>query len=289
MAPNSPVTFAKSLSDPLQPNRLQALKSLKSWMDRWGSTYEFSSEEIDQLWRALQLSLWMADKREVQQQVAADTVLFIRKIDPVYVVEWNRGFWFNIEKIYETVDKYRIPKIHLLIRIYVAELFHQMSHRSWNQDFVAACSAGIVENLHRAVGAYIQFLTVFLPELEATVSDSSSLKSAIKSSATFKALLNPVMNVVHKGDDIPLSVLGKAIEGVLSNEKVVGFSPIVRNWMKSEIQQIAMAQETSQDVRDKLYGCLDLMDAIPAKPIVKKRKSSDLVEKQPKTKKPVRA
>ena len=255
MSISSPVSFARGLADPLQPNRLKALSGLNAWMAASGASHEFTPVEIDQLWRALQYTMWMADKRPVQQQVAAEIVLLVRKIDPRYVTEWNRGFWFNLEKIYETIDKYRIPKFHLFIRIYVAEMLHQMQQRNWDAEFVGACVDGILSNLKKSVGAYIQLLTVLIPELTATVGED--IRGVIKKAETFRMLLKPAVNVVSKSADFPFSVVSKAVSEVLSNEKVIKYTAKTREWVRGEMQSVAMNKETSQEVRDLLYSALD--------------------------------
>jgi len=272
MAVESPVAFAKGLSDPLQPNRLKALEQLKAWIEKSGSSHQFTSVEIDQLWRALQYTLWMADKRPVQQQVAAESVLMARSIDPSFVEEWNRGFWFNIEKIYDNIDKYRIPKFQLLIRIYVAELFHQAHTREWSYEFVSACMDHITANLSRAVGGYIQFLSVFLPELEATI-ESDKLKSVIKPRKVLHALLRPALYCVENAHNIPMSLLTKALEAVLTDAKIVSYSEQTKELIKTSLQKVAMDKHTSQDVRDKLYEAMEAVD-VAEMPKLKKRKST---------------
>ena len=166
-----------------------------------------------------------------------------------------------MDRMYETVDKYRVPKFHLLIRIHVAELFHQIQQREWDTEFATECMSGVVSNLHASTGAYIQFLAVFLPELTATAGES--LRDSIKKDSTWKCLLRPALNVVEKANQLPLSLVTKTVESVLSNEKVVNYSIKIRKWVKSEIQKVALAKDTAQDVRDILCGCMDQIDALP--------------------------
>ena len=263
MSISSPISFARGLADPLQPNRLKALAGLNAWMEESGAEYDFTSVEIDQLWHALHYTMWMADKRPVQQQVAAESILLVRKIKPELVTEWNRGFWMNLDRIYETIDKYRIPKFHLFIRIYVSEMFHQMHLRSWEAGFVAACIKGIVSNLEKSAGAYIQLLSVFVPELEATVGDN--FRGVISKASTFRMLLKPALTVVKRGQQVPLSLVSKAISEVLTNDKVVKYSIKTREWMKSEMQTVAMDKETSQEVRELLFAALEGMDGAVVK------------------------
>lgn len=288
MVTQSPVSFAKGLSDPLQENRLRAMKNFNSWMDQFGSSYEFSAVEVDQVWRALQLTMWMADKRPVQQQVAAESVLTMRKVAPSLVEEWNRGFWFNMERIYETIDKHRIPKFHLFIRIYVAELFHQMHQRGWESSFVNNCMDAIVMNLKKAVGAYIQVMTVFLAELQLTVGETERFRSHIKPRSVFHALLKPALQAVKNSNNAPLSVLSKTLELVLLDERVITYSEQTRALIKSQLQSVAMDKQTAQDVRELLFAAVDRIDAVPVptpSPVKKTKKEGDLVSKPIKKKK----
>ena len=256
MSATSPVSFAKGLADPLQHNRSKALAELSNWMDKSGATHEFTGVEMDQLWNALQYTMWMADKRPVQQQVAAESVLLVRKITPSQVAEWNRAFWFNLERIYESIDKYRVPKFHLFIRIYVAEMFHQMQQRAWESSFVTKCIDGIVSNLRKSIGAYIQLLTVFVPELAATVGEQE-FRSSIAKASTFRTLLQPAVRILKRSNEVPLSVVSKAVSEVLTNELVVSYTSKTRDWIKSEMQSVAMNKETSQEVRDLLFSAVE--------------------------------
>ncbi len=266
----TPVDFARGLSDPLQPNRLAALKNLKSWAEKSGKTHEFTPIEIDQLWRALQYTLWMADKRPVQQQVAAECVLLARSIDSSQFVEWNRGFWFNIDKIYENIDKYRVPKFQLLVRIYVAELFYQSKCREWDFVFVKNCMEGITSNLKRAVGANIQLMSVFLAELVATI-ETDNIRSVVKPRKVFHAFLKPAIEVVKKANEIPNSLLLKTLESVITDERVINYSEQTRELVKSTLKEVAMDEKTSQDVRDMLFTGVEKIDAIPVKESPKKK------------------
>lgn len=270
MSVSSPVDFAKGLSDPLQPNRLTALKNLNAWMDKNGMKHQFTSIEMDQFWRALQYTLWMADKRPVQQQVAAEIVLLIRKIDPSFATEWNRGFWFNLDKMYESVDKYRIPKFHLLIRIYVAELFAQMKSRDWDFEFVRDIMKVIPQNLTKAVGAYMQLMTVFLPELVATI-ESENLRLNIKPRKVFHQLLKPFLFLIENQSRFPISIVSKAIEAILADARVVNYSPETRELIKTTIQATAMNKQTTQDVREILFAAIETIESIPAKKTKKQR------------------
>ena len=274
MSTESPVSFARGLSDPLQVNRLRALKSLSAWMDRCGSVYEFSPTEIDQVWRALQLTLWMADKRPVQQQVAAECVLFVRKIHGRYLVEWNRGFWYNIERMYETVDKYRVPKVHLLIRIYLSEMFHQMNERGFELSFVESLVSAITSNLHKAVGAYIQVISVYLDELHNEIGEVK-FTEAVGSESAAIALIQPALHVVGLAGQVPLSLVSRTVEKFLVDPRIVNYSSTVRETIKTAVRTAAMSKKLEQDVRDVLYACIDQIDAIPQLPKVAKEASGE--------------
>ena len=254
MSVESPVSFARGLSDPLQPNRLKALKAFNQWMDKFGTSYEFTPKEVDQVWRALQLTLWMADKRPVQQQVAAECVLFARKISPSLLADWNRGFWYNIERIYETIDKHRVAKFHLLIRIYIAELFHQMNSRSFDPEFVQSMVHGITNNVDKALGAYIQLVTVFIDELQ--------IYSDIPETA-FLALLDPALQVVRTAAERPLSLISKTVEKILTNPFVINHSAAACSLVKTTVKAAAMSKTLEQDTRDALFQCLDQIDKVP--------------------------
>jgi hypothetical protein len=283
----SPVQFVRGLSDSLQPNRLEALKEVKLWMEEHGSSYEFTSVEIDQLWRALQLCLWMADKRPVQQQVAAETVLFGRKINRDLLIDWNRGFWFNIERIYETIDKYRIPKFHLLLRIYVAEMFHQAREEKFDNAFIEGIIGGFTANIRKSTGAYIHVLSVFLEELILTLGADQPLRDLVPEDA-FTRFIKVATYVVDNCETVQLTLLKKACDSIVSDARVVQYSIAMRNQLKQLLQRKAKDKDLHQDARDVLYECMDRIDAVPVaeeRRVVKKTKVDPVSEPVRATKK----
>jgi hypothetical protein len=278
---SSPVSFAKGLSDSFQHTRLNTMKELNTWMVSNGASYEFTSVELDQLWRALQYSFWMADKRPVQQQFAAEAVMMIRQINKEYMVEWNRAFWFNIERIYETVDKFRIPKFHLLLRIYLAELFHQIEQ---DPSLATPLISGFTNNIHKSNGAYMHIVSILVDELK--YDSEKSLTDLVLSESTFVAILEIAFNVIRNSIRFPISLSGKVCECILTRPEVIQYSDSVREMIRSLIQSTAMDKKTDQEVRDILYGSIDQIDAIPAiVRVEKKRKSLDKQGTTKKTKK----
>ena len=263
---SSPVKFAKGLSDSFQHTRLQTMKELNQWMDSNGESYEFTSIELDQLWRALQYSFWMADKRPVQQQFAAEAVLMVRKINKKYLIDWNRAFWFNIERIYETIDKFRIPKFHLLLRIYLSELLHHINN---DPSLTADLVSGFVDNIHKSNGAYMHVASILIDELKGGDSDKS-LKILVPSESTFLALLEIGFNVLKNASKFPVSLSAKVCECLFTRTEVIQYSSNVRETIKSAIQSVAMDKSCDQDIRDVLFSAIDQIDGIPA--LVEKRR-----------------
>jgi hypothetical protein len=258
---NSPVKFAKGLSDPIQDTRLSTMESLKAWMALNGGTHEFSSIELDQFWRGLQYSYWMCDKRPIQQQVAAESVLFIRTIRPEYILDWNRAFWLNIERIYQTLDKYRVPKFHLLIRIYLSEMINQMLHANFEEQFVGKMIDGFIQNVRKSTGAYIHVVSIFIDELVSVVGED--LEDKIQSSMI--KIVKIGLHVIEHIDQFPLSVVTKSCETFLTHRYIIQYSDSIRSAVRGTIQSVAMDKKTDQDVRDVLYGFLETIDAIPNK------------------------
>jgi len=249
-------------------------------METHGNSHEFSSIELDQLWRALQYSLWMADKRPVQQQFAAESVLLIRKIDPKFVIDWNRAFWFNIDRIYATLDKYRIPKFHLLLRIYVSEFVGQINiHGLDNLNFITQMIAGMTGNLKKSTGAYIHVVSIFVDELIAVLG-VTDISEKIHSDKAVLALMEMGLHAINNAPQFPTSVIAKTCETFLTNTQFVQFSSKVKTAVKSAIQSIALKKETDQDVRDILFGFVDVIDAIPVVVVKPPKKAAAAATKE---------
>lgn len=83
------------------------------------------------LWKGLYFGVWMADKRPVQQELAVNVALLLEDIPREKQIMWMDCFWETMQAAWENLDKHRIGKYLLFIRIVVAESFKVMRVAGW--------------------------------------------------------------------------------------------------------------------------------------------------------------
>jgi hypothetical protein len=261
----TPVQFAKGLSDSFQETRSATLDDLIKWMESSGSSHSFNDKELDQLWRALLYSFWMSDKRPVQQRMAVQAVLLIRNLtDEDMVVEWDRAFWFNLKLIYKNIDKYRIPKFQMFIRIYLAEFFHTIIKLDFNN--LSKFISNLISNCLEIPTVYISILNLAIDELSGLIPLGD-----IKISQ-FKQIIEIGLICLKKSNCLPESVIKKSCDHFLSDPRVVSHSNKVRDHIIEALNTAGMDKGLEdQSIREVIFSTIEKIQEIPKKK--KSRKS----------------
>ncbi|KAF4735471.1 ribosomal RNA-processing protein 1 [Perkinsus olseni] len=255
-----PLDFGERLSHTDAAVRVKGFKMLARWLgSHWKSLGEHDARK---LWRGLWFVLWMADGRGVQQNTAAQMVQLSRVFtDEAAYLLWWKAFWFTVNEQWEKLDKHRINKYQLLLRIAVAELLnHSMKvqsidslRRLLDEDILdrKKCTPSVVMHCARV------FWDEWAAEIKAVDDDS---KSAVLT--TDFTLLRPwikcvrVCSVKAVVDEIYLSLLLKT--------PVKEWVPEVRTWM----YKIGENTRTEDMQREEAYAAVDQLEKRMKKEVV---------------------
>mmetsp|Transcript_20051 Transcript_20051/g.63435 ORF Transcript_20051/g.63435 Transcript_20051/m.63435 type:complete len:355 (-) Transcript_20051:96-1160(-) len=186
------LNFGKRLAHTDKHIRDRGFKALKKWMQQHT---EVSRLEFMKLWKGLFFAMWMADKRPVQQELAVSIALLINEVSPAQQAMWIDTFWETMQTAWDKLDKHRMNKYLLFVRINVAEVFKVLRLAKWESAKVRAA----VESFTRAVpnqakkgsnatcpGLLMQFNRLFWDELRPQLCQSPAA-----SEGTIMELLEP--------------------------------------------------------------------------------------------------
>jgi len=166
-----PLNFGKRLAHTDKKIRDRGFANLKAFLH---NHTELERLDFLKLWRGLYFGMWMADKRPVQQDLAVQMALLIEKIPREKQGMWLDTFWETMKASWEKLDKHRLSKYLLLIRIVVAEAFKVVRLGGWQTDEVKALSETFLQGVPRHVqqgmntrslGLNLQFHRILWDEL----------------------------------------------------------------------------------------------------------------------------
>lgn len=174
--------------------------------------------ELLRLWRSLWYALWMADKRPNQTLVAVEAVQLGQVYDDAGYVLWTRAFFETVVSMWSKLDKWRMDKYLLLLRVFIAESFRRLRLSGWSSDFVDQFNAEISALGRRCLGAAMHVARVFWEELDAEISradapvDFKTLSrlldgmSEIATTSNYHALVRRVCEDVFLHEKFPIKI-----------------------------------------------------------------------------------
>lgn len=117
--------------------RDRGFKDLKAWLQRQPDLQRL---DYMKLWKALYFCMWMSDKRPVQQELCVHIAWLLNDIPSEKQFMWLDCFWETMEAHWGALDKHRVNKYLLLVRIILAEAFKCLRTRGWKTaDAKAMC------------------------------------------------------------------------------------------------------------------------------------------------------
>jgi len=132
------LNFGKRLAHTDKVVRDRGFKTLQTWLAKHP---ELERLDYLKLWKGLYFGMWMSDKRPVQQELAVHMALLINNIPTEKRFIWLDTFWETIQEGWEKLDKWRMNKYLLLVRIVMAEAFKALRVGGWDVEQATAMSA----------------------------------------------------------------------------------------------------------------------------------------------------
>ena len=210
--------------------------------------------ELLRLWRGLWYALWMADKRVNQTAVAVEAVQLGQVYSDADYTLWTRAFFETLISMWSGLDKWRVDKFLLLVRVFVAESFRRLRLSLWNHTMIGNFNKEISVLATRCLGAAMHVVRVFWEELDAEISRAEiSCRPDLK---TLTCLLDAMLEIACTSNFQAL--VRRVCEDVLLNEK---FPAKLKKSAVKKINARALTKDLDQEIRETLCNTADTLSA----------------------------
>lgn len=251
--PNEKITFGRQLAHHDKAVRDKGVKLLVAWLEGRNC----SELELQKLWKGLMYCMWMSDKRPVQQDLAVELSLIMNKVEEGCFLPWLTAFYQTFLEEFNKLDRHRVDKYLLFLRIFTAEIFQCMMKKSWDMEFVKGVvkvwentiMAALLSGEIRASGATLHFIKLFWDELNYSVKQGTATFDAI----VFEELTRLFFKVAQFGRVEAICVrTHEFFEGC-----VMGRQLIIR-----KLSAIAALRTTSGINRNRIYESIKVLERI---------------------------
>ncbi|XP_046851822.1 ribosomal RNA processing protein 1 homolog B-like [Xenia sp. Carnegie-2017] len=130
--------FAKKLASNDKIVRDKAVKKLKAWiLSRSSKSTDLNENNLMKLWKGLFFCVWMADKPNVQEELAEVIAQLLHCFQDVSsALDYLHAFYKTICREWHGIDRLRLDKFYLLIRKFVLETFNYLKKQNWKEKSV---------------------------------------------------------------------------------------------------------------------------------------------------------
>lgn len=162
---------------------------------------DFEHEDFFKLWVVLFFALWNADGPQASQQLSLRFSKLLYKVPKMCIGVWMDAFWFSIQKEWNKLDKYRVEKFQLLIRLFLTETFILLQQNQWDTKMIQLATSswvyGPINGVQttNVVGVVYQLIDVFMEVLRPIVENDKNFTA----SALF-LLINDFILALVKGN-----------------------------------------------------------------------------------------
>lgn len=247
VAAQNEINFGKRLAHTDKKVRDHAFEEVNKWLLR---NPDLTRLEMLKMWKGLYFAYWMSDKRPVQQELAVGIALLINRIPEKRTVLWMEAFWQTMKVHWEKVDKHRVDKFMLLLRINLAEMFQVLRVKAWSTTSVEELGNTFTggKSHSQGIGLLLQFCNIFWDELV------PQLRLKPKPSKQTILLLLGCFIKIAKSTHWPN--LAAAI-----HEHVLRRTPYeLRRSLAKEVLTAAAEPELYKDRREALYDTADWLE-----------------------------
>lgn len=159
------LNFGKRLSHTDKVVRDRGFRVLKKWLK---GNPELERLDFMKLWKGLYFAMWMSDKRPIQQELCVNIALLMEDVPIKKQNLWIDCFWEIMLMHWDNLDKHRLNKYLLFVRIVVAETFKSLRCRGWSIEDCTTIGQSFARGATYGPGLalVIHFSRVFWDEME---------------------------------------------------------------------------------------------------------------------------
>ncbi|XP_015265253.1 PREDICTED: ribosomal RNA processing protein 1 homolog B [Gekko japonicus] len=131
----------------------------------------FNQEEFLKIWKGLFYCMWMQDKPLLQEELSnniSQLIHVIENIDARHL--FIETFWQTMNREWNGIDRLRLDKFYMLIRMVLRQSFEVLKRNGWNESFTEPFLNLLMKEViqpesNAAVGVKLHFIDIYLEEL----------------------------------------------------------------------------------------------------------------------------
>ncbi|KAL8136386.1 hypothetical protein V2J09_002387 [Rumex salicifolius] len=133
----SGTALIKSLGACSSSTRSKTLKALISWLLLQHQPQPpLSDDELKKLWKGLFYCVWHCDKSINQANLINRLSSLLLSLSPPLSVLYFSHFLLALRREWAGIDRLRLDKFYLMIRVFIAKLFELLNKKKWRLDVV---------------------------------------------------------------------------------------------------------------------------------------------------------
>ncbi|XP_026529811.1 ribosomal RNA processing protein 1 homolog B isoform X2 [Notechis scutatus] len=238
------VQFAQRLASNEKRIRDRALKKLRGYMTLRTQRLEgcFSQEELLKIWKGLFYCMWMQDKPLLQEELSnniSQLIHLIENMDTRHL--FIQTFWQTVNREWNGIDRLRLDKFYMLIRMMLRQSFEVLKRNEWNASLIERFLNMLIMEVmhpdsHAPIGIKLHFIDIYLEELAKVGAKELTADQNIK-------FIEPFCKIIARTKDHLM--LQAIICGIF--ETIVDQSPFAIEDLMKELETGSDVDSTSED------------------------------------------
>uniref|UniRef100_A0A670Z0X3 Ribosomal RNA processing 1B n=1 Tax=Pseudonaja textilis TaxID=8673 RepID=A0A670Z0X3_PSETE len=238
------IQFAQRLASNEKRIRDRALKKLRGYMTLRTQRLEgsFSQEELLKIWKGLFYCMWMQDKPLLQEELSnniSQLIHLIENMDTRHL--FIQTFWQTVNREWNGIDRLRLDKFYMLIRMMLRQSFEVLKRNEWNASLIERFLNMLIMEVmhpdsHAPIGIKLHFIDIYLEELAKVGAKELTADQNIK-------FIEPFCKIIARTKDHLM--LQAIICGIF--ETIVDQSPFAIEDLMKELETGSDVDSTSED------------------------------------------
>uniref|UniRef100_A0A8D0EEW0 Ribosomal RNA processing 1B n=1 Tax=Salvator merianae TaxID=96440 RepID=A0A8D0EEW0_SALMN len=242
------IQFAQRLAANEKRIRDRALKKLRGYITlrSQSSASAFSQDELLKIWKGLFYCMWMQDKPLLQEELSNNISQLIHVIENMDTRHlFVQTFWQTMNREWNGIDRLRLDKFYMLIRMMLRQSFEVLKRNGWNESFVEPFLNMLIKVIlhpdgNAPVGIKMHFIDIYLEELAKVGTKELTADQNLR-------FIEPFCRIVAKTKDHLL--LQAIIRGIF--ETIVDQSPFAIEDLMKELKASGSDDSSEDELSDE--------------------------------------
>ncbi|XP_062982638.1 ribosomal RNA processing protein 1 homolog B [Elgaria multicarinata webbii] len=243
------VQFAQRLAANEKRIRDRALKKLRGYITlrTQNPAGSFTQEELLKIWKGLFYCMWMQDKPLLQEELSnniSQLVHVIENMDARHL--FIQTFWQTMNREWNGIDRLRLDKFYMLIRMVLRQSFEVLKRNGWNESFTEPFLNMLMKEIihpdsNAAIGIKLHFIDIYLEELAKIGAKELTADQNLK-------FIEPFCKIVAKTKDhLVLQAIVRGIFETIVDQSPFAIEDLMKELRASSDEDLSEDDEWSDD------------------------------------------